>query len=181
MNTRRTLMSSAMALAMMSWMACQEPAPGPSAEPPKTAARSAVASSSAQPAAASAVPATAAAEAPKRTLSKLPAPLGKPLGQCTPEDFHKACSAGGLSCELKKWDRMNNETWDKYSVSFSQDGIDVNIWIDVGAPAERVASVTKPGGRPGRSEGKVLFSIDASDRQARHDEGQRVFDALLAP
>ena len=154
--------------------ACQEQAAStaPSATPKPTAKPSATA-------AAATATATAAPE-PKKALSKLPGKLGKPLGKCTPEDIKKACEANGLKCELKKWDKTATETWDKYNVSFGDSGLWVNIWIDIGAPDATVKMKTAAGGRPASNDGKVTISIDASDKEARHDEGQRVLDALLA-
>jgi hypothetical protein len=177
-RTTREMTRVALIASLFLLTACEEPTAGTAS----SASAPAKSSSAAPKASASAAtaPASASASAPaeeKKQLGKLPGKLEKGLGKSTPEDIKKACEANGLKCELKKWDDDEGKKFPKYSISFGDNGLWVNIWTLVGAPEERT-KVT-PGGRPGAADGKMFISIDASDKGARDDEGKRVLDALM--
>jgi hypothetical protein len=133
-------------------------------------------------------PTTSAAgsEGSAASLAKLPGKLPKALGQSTPEDIQKAVEAGGIKCKLKKWDRLPNETYDKYNVSWGDGPLWVNIWIYIDAPEKMVKSrldTSNAGGRPAASDGKMTleFDIGQSGVEApRTSEAKRLRDALLS-
>ena len=155
--------------------ACESKAEGP--------ASAASVSNAVKPAPTTSAPAGPGAST--ASLTKLPGKLPKALGQSTPEDIQKAVEAGGIKCKLKKWDRLPKETYDKYTVSWGDGPLWVNIWIFIDAPEKMVKSrldTSNAGGRPAASDGKMTLEFDIGQSNVEGPstgEAKRAREALL--